>query len=200
MHNPLRRLLTGSLMLLVASASMPALASDRLDPEERMRLRGEVRRHASEDRMRAREAWRGGRDAGAVGVPPPGGVAGQPPAGGRRYHGGPAPGSTPGYGTAPGYGPPAHGYGGPPGGAMPGYGAPPADGSVGYRGPGYRGGAGAGYGAPAYGPSLAPSAGGQAGGSGYAGGPRLSPEERQALRRQLRDARRHGLDDPSGSR
>ena len=83
MPNPLRRLLTGSLLLLVASASMPAFAGDRLDPEERMRLRGELRRHASEDRMRAHESWRGG-----------------PP---HRY-GAPPPAAKPGYGA-----PPAHG-------------------------------------------------------------------------------------------
>lgn len=83
---------------------------------------------------------------------------------------------------------------------MPGYGEPSADGSVGYRGPGYRGGGVAGYGATVHGPALSPPAGGQAGVPGLAGGPRLSPEERQALRRQLRDARRHALDDPSGSR
>ena len=151
----LRRLLTGSLLLLVASASVPAVAFDRLDPEERIRLRRELRRHALEDRVRAREAWRGG---------------------------------------------PPHRFDAPPPAAAPGYGVPPVDSPMGYRGPGYPGGAPGGQGGPVLGPALSPPVHGQADGPGHAGGPRLSPEERQALRRQLREARRHGLGDPSGSR
>ena len=140
-----------SALVLLGSVAAPGWAANghvgRLDPDERQRLRGDLRQQAFEERLRMRdERMRARGDAGAY----PGGAPG-----------GYAPLRPPGF---------------PPG---PGAPAGPAIGS----GPYENRGAGP---PPAGAISVEP------------GGPRLIPDERQQLRRQLREARIRGFDNARG--
>ena len=136
-------------LALLGSVAAPGWAANghggRLDPDERQRLRGDLRQQAFEERLRMRdERMRARGEPGAA----PGGY--------------------------PGGAPPLRPQGNPPGPGMP---AGPAIGAAPYENRGV------------------PPAGAI---GADPGGPRLSPDERQQLRRQLREARIRGFDNARG--